>query len=85
MSCSPLLKGLTDPLEVLKVVAKNHILRYSEGSATFYPLREKGWVEYNGGHWSITKAGRAVLPEPLPKPATNPKLSLSALFSIGDS
>jgi len=84
MACSPLLDGVTDPLQVLKVVAKHHILRYSEGPSTFYPLRDKGWVEYKGGCWSITKEGKAALPEQLPKPA-NPKLSLSEFFSIGDS
>jgi len=84
MACSPLLDGLTDPIEVLKVVAKHHVLRYSEPPAAFYPLQEKGWVEYKDGHWSITKEGKAALPEQLPKPV-NPKLSVSEFFSIGDS
>lgn len=84
MACSPLLKGLTDPLDVLKVIDKYPVLRSSEPSAAFYPLQEKGWVEYKRGSWSITKAGREALPKPKAQPA-NSKLSLSALFSIGDS
>ena len=88
MSCSPLLDGVSDPIEVLKVVAKYPVLRHSEPSSTFYPLRDKGWVEYKEGSWSITKEGKAALPEKLPEPAkpkSKSKLSLSEFFSIGDS
>jgi hypothetical protein len=84
MPCSPLLEGVTDPLEVLKVVDRNPILRWSEPPAAFYPLRDKGWVEYKEGSWSITKEGRALLTEPLAQPTANPKLSLTEFFNLGD-
>lgn len=83
MACSPLLDGISDPLEVLKVVAAHHILRYSEPPDTFYPLKEKGWVEYAGGHWRITDAGKEVLPETSPDEQPS-KTSLSDFFGLGD-
>lgn len=58
MPCSPLLKGVTDPLEILRIVHTTPILRYSEPPQTFYPLQEKGWVEYDSGCWRITKGMR---------------------------
>lgn len=63
MPCSPLLKDVTDPAEVLRIVAEHHILRYSEPPQTFYPLRELGWVEYQSGCWRITKEGYEAIPE----------------------
>jgi len=81
MACSPLLDGISDPLEILAIVAKHHILRYSEPSTTFYPLEEKGWVEYAGGHWRITDVGKAALPTDAPKPESS-KTSLSDFFGL---
>lgn len=63
---SPLLKGITDPLEVLAVVRDHPILLSSETSYTFYPLRDLGWVEYAGGRWRITEEGRRAMPEKEP-------------------
>lgn len=84
MACSPLLDGINDPLEVLCVVAEHHILRYSEPSTTFYPLKEKGWVEYAGGHWRITDTGKAALPETTPetKQPKPSKTSLNDFFGL---
>lgn len=81
VSCSPLLKGVTDPLAVLAIVSAHPILCWSEPSSTFYPLRDKGWVEYKEGHWRITKEGREVFkPDPeTPKPT---KQSLSDFFGL---
>jgi hypothetical protein len=70
MSCSPLLKGLTDPVAILRVVGEHHILRYSEPPTTFYPLAELGWVEYKGGHWAITSEGQTALEEEVPQPTS---------------
>jgi hypothetical protein len=63
MPCSPLLKGVSDPLRILRIVSEHHILRYSEPSSTFYPLREKGWVTYESGCWRITDEGYRALSE----------------------
>lgn len=78
MSCSPLLEGVTDPLEVLRVVSEHHILRFSEPSGTFYPLAELGWVTYRDGAWGITESGyRALEQEPDSKP-----MDVNDLFGI---
>jgi len=82
MPCSPLLKGVTDPLEVLKIVNTYPVLCHSEPSAAFYPLEAKGWVKYKNGAWRITEEGKAALPEQLPEPA---KFSLSEFFSTRKS
>lgn len=63
MPCSPLLVGITDPLEVLRVVRDHPILQYSEPPQAFYPLRERGWVEYGGGRWRITDEGHGAAAE----------------------
>jgi len=81
MSCSPLLDGISDPVEVLRIVAEHHILRYSEPPQTFYPLKEKGWVEYAGGHWRITDAGKSALPNDAPKSESS-KTSLNDFFGL---
>lgn len=81
MSCSPHLDGITDPLEVLRVVSQHHILRWSEPPTTFYPLAELGWVEYIGGGWGITDAGReALLESPSDEPST--EMSLTEFFDL---
>jgi len=68
MPCSPLLKGIKTPRGVLGIIAKHHILRYSEPPQTFYPLQEKGWVVYESGCWRITDEGYKVLSETPEKP-----------------
>ena len=79
MACSPLLKGVTDPEKILRIVAEHHILRYSETSFVFYPLRDLGWMEYKEGHWHITSEGRSVLSkEPEDKP-----VSVTEFLGIG--
>jgi len=64
MACSPLLKGVTDPVEALRVLHETPVLGYSEPPQTFHILQEKGWVEYVEGHWCITEKGRKVVPRP---------------------
>jgi hypothetical protein len=80
-ACSPLLQGVTDPTQVLLVVAAYPILCYSESSFVFYPLREKGWVEYVGGRWAITDTGREVLATAEPKEPEPP--SAADFFGLG--
>ena len=81
MACSPLLDGISDPLQVLVVIAKHPILRHSEPPQTFYPLKEKGWIEYAEGHWRITEAGKSALPTEAPKPESS-KTSLNDFFGL---
>ena len=66
MPCSPLLKGITEPFDVLEVVGEHPILLHSEPPQTFYPLKELGWVEYGGGRWRITDEGRRAMPKKEP-------------------
>ena len=80
MPCSPLLKGITSPRGVLGIVAKHHILRYSEPPQTFYPLQEKGWVVYESGCWRITEEGYKVLSE-IPEEPEEPQ-SLTEFFDL---
>lgn len=68
MPCSPLLKGVSDPLRVLQVIRDNPVLCYSEPPQTFYPLQEQGWVSYEGGRWHLTEEGtKAAGPRPQKK------------------
>jgi len=60
-ACSPLLQGVTDPIQVLLVIAAHPILCWSESSFVFYPLQAEGWVEYGEGRWKITDKGREAL------------------------
>ena len=60
-ACSPLLAGVTDPIQVLRVIAEHPPLCWSESSFVFYPLRDRGWTEYQGGRWLITDLGREAL------------------------
>ena len=66
MPCSPLLIGIIDPLEVLRVVRDHPILCCSEPPQAFYPLQKLGWVTYGGGRWRITEEGRVAAGEPEP-------------------
>lgn len=68
MPCSPLLVGITDPVEVLRVVRDHPILCWSEPPQTFYPLQEQGWAEYGNGCWRITAEGRRAAAEADPPP-----------------
>lgn len=77
MACSPLLKGVDEPLRVLRIISKHHILRYSEPSSTFYPLQEKGWVAYGSGCWRITDEGYRALEETEEEPQ-----SLTEFFKL---
>lgn len=61
MPCSPFLTGITDILEVLRIVRDHPILQCSEPPEVFYPLQEQGWVTYGRGRWSITDEGYGVL------------------------
>jgi len=71
MACSPLLRGITDPLAVLRVVRDHPVLACSEPPQTFYPLREQGWAEYGDGRWRITPEGRAAAEGDVPsRPAS---------------
>jgi hypothetical protein len=79
MVCSPLLVGITEPLEVLRVVRDHPILCYSEPPQAFYPLQERGWVEYAGGHWRITEEGRAVAGVPS---ASDEPTTLTEFFEL---
>ena len=79
MPCSPLLKGVTDPREILRIVHTTPILRYSEPPQTFYPLREKGWVEYDSGCWRITKEGYEAMPD---KAVSPPSQTLADFFEL---
>jgi len=81
MPCSPLLIGITDPVEVLRVVRDHPILRYSEPPQAFYPLQERGWVTYGEGHWRITEEGRIAAGEPEPKSADGPA-TLTEFFEL---
>jgi len=72
MACSPLLQGITDPLEVLRVVRDHPILCYSEPPQTFYPLRELGWADYLRGGWRITEEGRTAAGETKSTPTPPP-------------
>jgi len=80
MPCSPLLKGIKSPRGVLGIIAKHHILRYSEPPQTFYPLQEKGWVVYESGCWRITEEGYKVLSE-IPEEPEEPQ-SLTEFFDL---
>lgn len=66
MACSSLLKGVTDPLKLLRIVHETPVLCYSEPPQTFYPLQEKGWVEYRSGCWRITQEGYEAMPNKVP-------------------
>lgn len=73
MSCSPLLKGIKEPLETLRIVSEHLVLCFSEPPQTFYPLKKKGWVVYRGGSWRITEEGHRAMaetPRPDPEPLT---------------
>jgi hypothetical protein len=61
MPCSPHLRGVDEPLEVLRIVHRHPVLLCSEPSRAFYPLRDKGWVVYGEGRWRITEEGRGAL------------------------
>lgn len=63
MSCSPLLRGVTDPLRVLMIVSEHPVLCCSEPPQTFRPLAERGWVVYQSGRWRITDVGYSALSE----------------------
>lgn len=69
MPCSPLLREISEPIEVLRVVRDHPILCCSEPPGTFRPLAELGWAVYVGGRWRITAEGEAQLgTEPTPAP-----------------
>lgn len=70
MPCSPYLKGVTDPLQALRIISKHPVLCYSEPPRTFSALAEKGWTTYERGGWRITTAGRDALTEAKTKPQT---------------
>lgn len=57
MPCSPLLVGVEDPVEVLRIVRANPILCCSEPPQTFRPLEQREWVEYREGRWWLTEEG----------------------------
>ena len=78
MPCSPLLKGVKEPLEVLRIISEHPILRYSEPPQTFYPLEERGWTVYTSGCWRITDEGYKALAN---KPDAEP-LTLAEFFDL---
>jgi len=78
--CSPLFKGVTDPLQVLRIASDNPVLLCSEPSQIYYPLEEKGWTIYRSGRWCITDEGRKVLGEN-PAPPEEPK-TLTEFFDL---
>jgi hypothetical protein len=80
-ACSPLLRGVVDPLDILRVVTKHPVLCHSESSFVFYPLQDLGWVEYAGGRWQITKAGTEALGD-VTEP-DDPEPDLASFFGIG--
>lgn len=61
MPCSPLLIGIADVTEILRIVHKHPILCFSEPPQTFRALEERGWVRYDLGRWCITEEGTRVL------------------------
>lgn len=77
MPCSPLLKGVDDPAEVLRIVHDTPVLCHSEPPQTFHPLQEREWVEYQSGCWSITKEGYAAMPKKEARPQ-----SLAEFFDL---
>jgi len=58
--CSPLLVGLTDPAEVMRVLIDHPILLYSEHSLFMRPFMAQGFLSYGDGHYSITENGRSI-------------------------
>lgn|GEM_PF-1927026 len=80
MSCSPLLDGVTDPLDVLRVIRNNPVLCYSESSA-FRPLEERGWAVYEDGRWQLTEEGKEQAGPPTSKPKKPPAL-LGGFFKV---
>ena len=61
MPCSPLLDGVDDPVEVLRIVRRHPVLLCSEPLGTYADLRDRGWVGYEAGRWRITCEGEQVL------------------------
>lgn len=82
MPCSPLLKGVREPLEVLRIISKHPILCYSEPPQTFYPLEEKGWTAYKSGCWRITDEGYKALADSPDEPAAAEPLTLAEFFDL---
>lgn len=81
MSCSPLLDGVTDPLDVLRVIRDNPVLCYSESPSVFVPLQERGWAVYEEGRWQLTEEGKAKAGSPTPK-AAKPPAFLGGFFKV---
>jgi len=77
MACSPLLRNVDDPEKMLQVVSKTPVLLCSEPAETFKPLKELGWVTYQGGSWCITDRGRDRLSETTDEPQ-----SISEFFNL---
>lgn len=59
--CSPLLRGVDDPVHKLRVLSKNPVLLYSEPPQVMRELAESGWLKYQSGCWRITEEGKSVL------------------------
>ena len=61
MSCSPLLDGVDDPVELLRIVHKHPVLLCSESFFTYVELKDRGWIGYEAGCWRITPEGETFL------------------------
>lgn len=79
MPCSPLLQGLSEPLQVLRVLSQHYLLQYSEPPHTFKPLKKNGWVIYESGCWRITDEGYKVLDS---SPTAEEPQSLTEFFGL---
>jgi hypothetical protein len=84
MACSPLLQGISNPVEVLRIVCDHPILCCSEPPSTFRPLEELGWAVYGNGRWRITEEGMAAAARPeCEKVASQPEqVSLAEFFKL---